>query len=794
MTSPLTSLPTPLQTALADKGYDTLTAVQEAVLDPALAGRDMLVSAQTGSGKTVAFGLAIAGQLLGDDTMLPPPDTPRVVVIAPTRELALQVRREFEWLYGTAGASIASCVGGMDIRTERRALERGAHIVVGTPGRLRDHIERETIDLSAVQAVVLDEADEMLDLGFREDLEFILDVLPPERRTLLFSATVSPGIERLAQTYQRDAERLATAAAREAHGDITYRALTVNPEDAENAIVNVLRYYEAKNALVFCKTRAAVNHLTARFLNRGFPVVPLSGELAQDERARALQAMRDGRARVCVATDVAARGIDLPGLELVIHADLPTNKETLLHRSGRTGRAGNKGVSVLIVPLSAKRKTERLLGFAAVQAEWAAAPTAAEVSARDTERLLTDEALGAPEKPEETPVIDLLAERFSARELAAAVARYYFAARSAPEDVTVVTPEGPKPRPRADFERSFWMRVNAGHNQRAEPRWLLPMLCRAGNLTKADIGAIRIYDDATLVQLHDDCRERFLSALGEGMTLEQGLAVTPAEAPAEDDRPAPRPRRDDGPRPPRGDGPRKPYGDRPDRKPRFERPEGEEGERPARPPRKPYTERPETGPRKSYGERGDSPRKSYGDRPDRAPRKPYGDRGDAPRKPYGDRTDSGPRKPYGERTEGGPRKSYGDRPDSGPRRPYGAPPERGPRKDYGERPERPAPAKFARPAAAEGGERPARAPRTEASDAPRKPRTPKPRADAPAGDKPARPRIDPAAARDPSARLGAPKRTPGKFSGKPGGKPAPKGGFKPGPRAGGDQRPTRPKR
>ncbi|TIX53216.1 MAG: DEAD/DEAH box helicase, partial [Mesorhizobium sp.] len=218
---------------------------------------------------------------------------------------------------------------------------------------------------------VLDEADEMLDLGFREDLEFILDAAPAERRTLMFSATVPRSIATLAKNYQRDAVRISAGGEAKQHLDIEYRALSVAPADRENAIINVLRYYEATNAMVFCNTRAAVNHLTARFNNRNFAVVALSGELSQNERSHALQAMRDGRARVCIATDVAARGIDLPNLDLVIHADLPTNPETLLHRSGRTGRAGRKGVSALIVPNNARRRTERLLHNAGLTASWA---------------------------------------------------------------------------------------------------------------------------------------------------------------------------------------------------------------------------------------------------------------------------------------------------------------------------------------------------------------------------------------------------------------------------------------
>ena len=180
----------PLAAALASKGYETMTPVQDAMLDEGVAGRDLLVSAQTGSGKTVAFGIAIADELLRGADRLLYADSPMALVIAPTRELALQVARELDWLYQGASAQIATCVGGMDYRTEKRALDRGAHIVVGTPGRLRDHIERGSLDLTGLRAVVLDEADEMLDLGFREDLEFILQTAPAERRTLMFSATV----------------------------------------------------------------------------------------------------------------------------------------------------------------------------------------------------------------------------------------------------------------------------------------------------------------------------------------------------------------------------------------------------------------------------------------------------------------------------------------------------------------------------------------------------------------------------------------------------------------------------
>ena len=222
-----------LREAIEDRGYATLTPVQEAVLAPELANRDLLVSAQTGSGKTIGFGLAIAPGLLGEAEHFDAAGAPLALVIAPTRELALQVKRELSWLYAKAGAMLASCVGGMDMRDERRALARGAHIVVSTPGRLRDHIMRGSIDLSSLRAVVLDEADEMLDLGFREDLEFILGEAPEERQTLLFSATVPKAITHLAKNYQKDAERVIAQSENAQHSDIVYRAMTVAERDTE---------------------------------------------------------------------------------------------------------------------------------------------------------------------------------------------------------------------------------------------------------------------------------------------------------------------------------------------------------------------------------------------------------------------------------------------------------------------------------------------------------------------------------------------------------------------------------
>lgn len=512
-----------LADSIAARGYTTLTAVQEAVTASEVAGKDLLVSAQTGSGKTLGFGMAIAPGLFGEAEVFERADAPLALVIAPTRELAMQVKRELTWLYEKAGAVLASTVGGMDMRDERRALGRGAHIVVSTPGRLRDHIMRGSIDLSALKAVVLDEADEMLDLGFREDLEFILDQAPAERQTLMFSATVPATIAKLAKRYQKDAVRIATASGASQHADIDYRALAVSARDGENAIINVLRYYEAPNAIVFCNTRAMVNRLTTRLSNRGFSVVALSGELSQNERTHALQAMRDGRARVCVATDVAARGIDLPNLELVIHAELPTNQDTLLHRSGRTGRAGRKGVSALIVPPAARKKAERLLGWAKLKAEWTEAPSADDVTEKDDERMLASSDWVGEVEPSNRAAVDALQQAYTAEQIAAAYVRLYRERHSAPEELSDASAA---PAPRAPFGPSVWFSLAGGRAAGAEPRRLLPMFCKLGNLTREDLGAIRIQPDASLVEIRESAVKSFLDAVGPKMTLEDGAALT----------------------------------------------------------------------------------------------------------------------------------------------------------------------------------------------------------------------------------------------------------------------------
>ncbi|MBV8616100.1 MAG: DEAD/DEAH box helicase [Acetobacteraceae bacterium] len=536
---PFPPLPEPLFRALAARGYAEPTAVQAAVLEEGAAGRDLLVSAQTGSGKTVAFGLAFAPQLLAGGDQLGPAACPLALVIAPTRELALQVRGELAWLYANAGGRVVACVGGTEIRTERRLLAEGAHIVVGTPGRLRDHLERGSLDLGSLRALVLDEADEMLDMGFRDELEAILDVTPPERRTLLFSATIPREIAALAKRYQRDALRIAATSEGQAHRDIEYRAITVAPREAERALVNVLRWYDQR-ALIFCATRAAVTRLHGNLTERGFNAVSLSGELSQAERNRALQLLRDRRAQLCVATDVAARGIDLPDLGLVVHADLPRDRDTLLHRSGRTGRAGRKGTAVLLVPYPRRRLAERLLASAKVQATWTPPPPADEIHRREGERLVREAIAAAETASAEAEAMELgrsVLETQGAQAVAAALVRALGASLPAPEELE---PAEPEPRPAAPDPRApprrrdgdgpgngAWFRLSVGHNRNADPRWLLPFLCRRGHVTRQEVGRIQVMERETRVEIAPWAADRFANAARRREEDDEDIRIEP---------------------------------------------------------------------------------------------------------------------------------------------------------------------------------------------------------------------------------------------------------------------------
>jgi len=554
---PFSSLPPLIAEALAEQGYAEPTPVQAAVLAADALSRDLLVSAQTGSGKTVAFGIAMAESILTADNEARS-RAPLALVIAPTRELALQVSRELMWLFAKAGVRITTCVGGMDAVKERRALNHGTQIVVGTPGRLRDHLERGALDLSALRYVVLDEADEMLDMGFREDLEEILEATPAERRTLMFSATMPRPIVALAKRYQRDALRISTVGDSAGHGDIDYQAVAVSPADIENAVINLLRFHEAETAILFCATRDNVRHLHASLIERGFAAVALSGEHSQNERNNALQALRDGRARICVATDVAARGIDIPSLSLVIHVEVPRDAEVLQHRSGRTGRAGRKGTAVLVVPYPRRRRVEGMLRDARVNATWVPVPSPEAIRERDRERLIEVLAQPVESNDDDRAMAARILETMEPIDIALALVNARKRGVPEPEELIEASrPDGgERPERRAGFDDVAWFRMDIGRRQNADPRWILPLLCRRGHITRNEIGAIRIAANDTYFQVPRSVEAKFRAALKRtsipGAEDESGITIEFSPEPPKDQPREPRHGKDNAGQAPRG--------------------------------------------------------------------------------------------------------------------------------------------------------------------------------------------------------------------------------------------------
>ncbi|OYX29825.1 MAG: hypothetical protein B7Y99_12585, partial [Caulobacterales bacterium 32-69-10] len=407
--------------------------------------------------------------------------------------------------------------------------------------------------------------------------------------------------------FQKNAVRIDTVDRSEPHGDIEYRAIRAAPNDIEHAVVNLLRYFESPGVLVFCSTREAVKRLHSSLIERGFAAVALSGELSQSERTHALQSLRDGRSRVCVATDVAARGLDLPDLGLVIHADLPSAPAGLLHRSGRTGRAGKKGVSVVLVRFTQRRKAEMLFRGAGVEPSWGAAPTAEEIRVRDQERFLADPIFTEEPSEEEAALVAKLLSSQSAEKVATALVRLHRKGLPSAEELfDVPFREASSDRgergervPKSDrqdyvrgTEGASWFRLTIGRNKNADPKWLIPLICRLGHVTKKDIGAIKIFERETKFEIIAESAERFAAQVQDA--VEKDARIEPAGGPPSGDAP---PRKSFG-KPhggPGGDGPpRKAYG-----KPGFE----------------PALE-------------GAAPRKAYG--------KPSGPPGDGPpRKPYG---------------------------------------------------------------------------------------------------------------------------------------------------------------
>jgi ATP-dependent RNA helicase DeaD len=566
-----------LQT-LSTLGYEEPTPVQREAIPPILAGRDVLAEAPTGTGKTAAFALPVLQRLFTDDGARGRRGAVRALVLVPTRELAMQVSEALHGYGASLRVRVLAVYGGQPIGQQLRALERGVDVVVATPGRAVDHLTRGSLSLDGVSVVILDEADEMLDMGFAEDLETILGAVPAGHQTALFSATIPPAIVGIARRHLQDPVRLRVRSARSESGatisTIRQVAYVVRRSDKLAALCRVLDVEDPTSALVFGRTRGEVDELAERLGNRGHDAAALHGGMSQDQRDRVMNRFREGSLDVLVATDVAARGLDIQGVSHVVNYDVPTDTDAYVHRIGRTGRAGREGVAItLLEPREHRllREIERVTGS---HLELGKVPTVADLRERRMELLRASlrEALLQNGTDRFRAVVEPLAEEFDIVDIALAAISLAAGPGSEPQDETEIAtlplfekptprdrkptgaalrgPDGARPpRPRdPDWERSGpgqanWVRLYIGGGRRAglRPGDLVGAITNEAGVPGAAIGAIEINDAFSLVDVRADAAELVVGALQDAPIRGKRLEVRRegGPGPAQGPRPAP---------------------------------------------------------------------------------------------------------------------------------------------------------------------------------------------------------------------------------------------------------------
>jgi ATP-dependent RNA helicase DeaD len=547
--------------ALNALGYEEPTPIQRAALPPLLAGKDLLGIAATGTGKTAAFALPLLQRLTPGARA---PHTASALVLVPTRELAMQVAEAIHRYGQKLGTSVVPLYGGQVISQQLRVLKRGVDVVVATPGRALDHLQRKTLRLEQVQVVVLDEADEMLDMGFAEDLEAILSATPEERQTALFSATLPSRIISIAERHLREPVRVRIAREKVEPGELPRVRQTayIVPRAFKVATLSRILDVEAPTAaIVFCRTRTEVDELTVSLNSHGWRAQALHGGMSQEQRDRVIKQLKAHAADLLVATDVAARGLDISRLSHVVNFDVPNAPEAYVHRIGRTGRAGREGVAITLVEPREHRLLRNIEKLTGQRIEVAAVPTVADLRARRLEltRASLREALVAGEFDSFRGVVENLAAEFDVMEVAAAAVKLLHEGRdegrqAEEEEIPVVAPPSEK-RPRAErpgrgvperpgrrdgppaaAERGGRRRagppdwditrlyIGAGRNAGMRPADLVGAIAGEAGLESSQIGAIQIADAFSLVEVPEPEANRIISALRQA-TL-RGRKVT----------------------------------------------------------------------------------------------------------------------------------------------------------------------------------------------------------------------------------------------------------------------------
>ncbi|MCP4002660.1 MAG: DEAD/DEAH box helicase [bacterium] len=526
-------VPESIAAALQKRGFEQLTPVQLAVIqavqatEPGQTVRDLRIASQTGSGKTVALGIALGRHFIeksGGERAT------EALLIVPTRELVNQVRDELRWLYaGIPGVRVEGVMGGASYMSERSALSRKPSIVIATPGRLLDHIRSGVMACDRVAHVVLDEADRMLDMGFREELEAILDALPKERSSHMLSATFPRSVLRLADRFQSNPLNLQGTRAEDAHPDITHVAHLVRPRESYLALVNLLLLSRGSRSLLFVQRRVDAADIAERLVADGFSAQPLSGDLPQAQRTRALNAFRNGSVEIIVATDVAARGIDVPDIETVIHLDTPFDAETYVHRSGRTGRAGRQGRSLMLIPTSQERRMRRLISILGIEVDWQPAPGPSQVrkAARKQLRRELWERIDSTDGRTEQQ-LEYAAGLLAEREPAAVVAALLDMASSGlPCEPKNLSPAVASEKERFEkYQQDFvTFSLSWGRSKGASPKAILSQVCRRGGVSGQVVGAIRIESDHSTFQIASRAAQAFQAKTRKPDSRDPGVVI-----------------------------------------------------------------------------------------------------------------------------------------------------------------------------------------------------------------------------------------------------------------------------
>jgi ATP-dependent RNA helicase DeaD len=527
-----------LAQVLQSLGYEEPTPIQTQSIPPLLAGGDLLGQAATGTGKTAAFALPLLQRVLAANRK---PSHPAALVLVPTRELAIQVAEALHSYGAKLGAIVLPIYGGAEFGRQAQALKRGVHVVVATPGRVLDHIRRGTIALDALATVVLDEADEMLDMGFAEDIELILDAVPAERQTALFSATLPPRIAAIADRHLRDPVRVLIAREKTAAGAkprVRQTAYIVQRAHKVAALGRVLDLEAPTLALVFARTRLETDELSEKLRGRGYRVEALHGGLTQDQRDRVMKRARAGQIDLLVATDVAARGLDVEQLSHVVNFDVPASPESYVHRIGRTGRAGREGVAITLAEPREHRLLRNIEQLTKQKIEVATVPTPMDVRARrlDITRGALRAALEEGDLDGYRVVTDALASEFDPMDVAAAavkLAHQSLQADAAHDEEHIPSidlrerPQGArvgKPmremrgaaRARGTTARAPAMVrifVGAGRSAGLRPADLVGAIANEAGVSSREIGAIEIEERFSLVEVSDQVAEDAIRAL-----------------------------------------------------------------------------------------------------------------------------------------------------------------------------------------------------------------------------------------------------------------------------------------